>query len=89
VAADYVPMHAAYHQRNWPSNVPAIVIVSAATPFPDSPEDAQRWRDAQASFAAAASNRRLVVAEASSHDVPVERPDVVLDAVQGMVTTVR
>lgn len=89
VAADYVPMHTAYHQISWPSNVPARVIVSAATPFPDSPQDAQRWRDAQASFAAAASNRQLVVAQKSSHDVPVDRPDVVLDAVQSMVTTVR
>ncbi|HEX4223546.1 MAG TPA: alpha/beta hydrolase [Pseudonocardiaceae bacterium] len=89
VAADYVPMHKAYHQLSWPANVPVIVIASARTPFPDSPQDARLWRDAQAKFAQGATNRQLVVAEGSSHDVPIDRPDVVLDAAQGMVTTVR
>ncbi|HEY4023319.1 MAG TPA: alpha/beta hydrolase, partial [Pseudonocardiaceae bacterium] len=89
VAADYVPMHKAYRLLGWPSNVPAIVIASATTPFPDSPQDAQRWRDVQARFAAGAPNRQLVVATGSSHDVPIDRPDVVLDEVAGMVTTVR
>jgi pimeloyl-ACP methyl ester carboxylesterase len=81
VAADYVPMHQAYHQLSWPSDVPAVVIESAATPFPTSPLDAQRWRDALATFAAAARNRTLVVAEGSSHDVPIDRPDVVLGSI--------
>jgi pimeloyl-ACP methyl ester carboxylesterase len=89
VAADYVSMHQAYHQLTWPSAMPTIVIVSATTPFTDSPEDAQRWRDAAAAFAAAAPNRQLVLAERSSHDVPIDRPDVVLDAVTGMATTIR
>lgn len=89
VAAGYVPMHKAYHQLSWPSKVPVIVIASARTPFPDSPQDAQLWRDAQAGFAEGASNRQLVVAEGSSHDVPIDRPDVVLDAAQGMVTAIR
>jgi pimeloyl-ACP methyl ester carboxylesterase len=82
-------MHKAYRLLGWLSNVPAIVIASATTPFPDSPLDAQRWRDAQAQFAAGAPNRQLVVATGSSHDVPIDRPDVVLDEVAGMVTTVR
>jgi pimeloyl-ACP methyl ester carboxylesterase len=85
VAADYGPMHEAYHQMTWPANVPAVVIVSAKTPFPDSPEDAQRWRDATAAFAAAAPNRQLVVAQGSSHDVPIDRPDVVLAAITRML----
>jgi len=60
----------------------------AKTPFDTSPQDAQLWRDAQATFAKAAPNRRLVLAEESSHDVPVDRPDVVIKAVDEMVATV-
>lgn len=89
VAADYVPMHTAYHQISWPGNVPAIVIVSATTPFETSPLDARRWRDAQTAFAAAAPNRTLVTATGSSHDVPIDRPDVVVDAIERMIATTR
>lgn len=85
VAADYVPMHTAYHQVSWPRNVPAIVIASAKTPFDTSPVDAQRWRDAQAAFAADAPNRTLVTAAGSSHDVPIDRPDVVVDSIEKMI----
>ncbi len=83
VASNYGPMHRAYHEISWPNEVPAIVIVSAKTPF-DTPDDARLWRDAQAHFAAAAPNRRLVVARNSSHDVPIDRPDVVITAVEDL-----
>jgi pimeloyl-ACP methyl ester carboxylesterase len=83
VAENYGPWHQAYHQMSWPASTPATVIESAKTPF-DTPEDAQLWRDAQAHFAEAAPNRYLVIAENSSHDVPIDRPDVVTDAVDGM-----
>ena len=83
VASNYVPAHRAYHKMSWPSQVPATVIVSAKTPF-DTPEDAQLWRDAQAQFAGAAPNRHLVVAQHSSHEIPIDRPDVVLKAVDDM-----
>lgn len=80
-AADYGPMHHAYHQISWPQQVPAVVIVSADTPFP-TPEDAQRWRDAAREFAQAAPNRQLVTADRSSHDVAHDRPDVIVAAVR-------
>ena len=83
VAENYGPWHRAYHQMSWPASTPATVIESAKTPF-DTPEDAQLWRDAQAHFAEAAPNRYLVIAENSSHDVPIDRPDVVTDAIDGM-----
>jgi pimeloyl-ACP methyl ester carboxylesterase len=83
VAANYGDMHRAYHQVSWPDTVPATVIVSAKTPF-DTPADAQLWREAQATFAAAAANRQLVTAENSSHDIPIDRPDVVIKAVDAM-----
>lgn len=88
VAADFGPAHRAYHQVTWPKAVPATAIVSAKTPF-DTPEDAQLWRNAQSEFAAAASNRHLLVAANSSHDIPIDRPDVVLKAVEDMVKTLR
>lgn len=83
VAENSADMHRAYHQMSWPDTVPATVIVSARTPL-DTPDDAQLWRDAQARFAAAAPNRNLVVADNSSHDIPVDRPDVVIKAVDDM-----
>lgn len=88
VAQNYGPAHQAYHQMTWPQEVPAIVVASAKTPFDTSPADAQLWRDAQAAFAAHAPNRQLVTAAGSSHDVPLDRPDVVIKAVQDMIAEV-
>ncbi|MBD0742253.1 hypothetical protein BG418_12270 [Streptomyces sp. CBMA152] len=87
-AEDYGPVHRAYHALSWPQNIPATAIVSAQTPFPTL-TDARLWRQAQQEFVAAAPNRRLLAAERSSHDVPVDRPDVVISAVQDMVNQVR
>lgn len=87
-ADDYGPVHLAYHELSWPAAVPATAIVSATTPFPTA-DDAQLWRQAQQEFVNAAPNRHLVVADHSSHDVPVDRPDVVIKAVEDMVHQVR
>ena len=84
-AENYAPMHQAYHQVTWPDDVPATVIVSEKTPFDGLPEDAQRWRDAAAAFVAAGPDRTLVTAEGTSHDVPIDRPDIVLDEIETMV----
>jgi hypothetical protein len=70
----------------YPENVPVKVIVSGKTPFPTSPKDAKAWRDAQAAFVAASpTNRTLTTAVGSSHEVPVERPDLVIDGVRDML----
>jgi pimeloyl-ACP methyl ester carboxylesterase len=87
VAAGYVADQRAYHQVTWPASVPATVIVSSQTPFPTSAPDAQAWRAAQAQFAKAAPNRQLVTAAHSSHDIPLDRPDVVEAQVEAMVET--
>ncbi|SEP54125.1 Pimeloyl-ACP methyl ester carboxylesterase [Amycolatopsis saalfeldensis] len=87
VAASYGAMHRAYHQVSWPDTVPATVIRSSKTPF-DTPDDAQLWRDAEAQFAAAAPNRTVIVADNSSHDIPLDRPDVVLKAIDEMAKQV-
>ena len=86
-AESYVPVHRAYHQVSWPGGVPATVIVSEQTPFAQSPEDAQRWRDAAAAFAKAGPDRTLVTADGSSHDVPIDRPDLVLHEIEKMAAT--
>ncbi|MFI5783876.1 alpha/beta fold hydrolase [Nocardia sp. NPDC051570] len=86
-AADYGPAHLAYHKMSWPQSVPAIAIVSATTPF-DTPDDARLWKDAQAQFADAAPDRRLVVADNSSHDIPTDRPDVVVKAIKDVIEQV-
>ncbi|MGV9294832.1 alpha/beta fold hydrolase [Amycolatopsis sp. NPDC003676] len=87
-ADGYGPVHEAYHKLTWPSGIPAAVIVSARTPFP-TPEDAQLWRQAQQDFAHAEPNRTLVTAERSSHDVPLDRPDVVVTAVENLLKQLR
>lgn len=88
VAANYGPEHTAYHALTWPADVPATVIASATTPFPAG-QDAQAWRAAQASFAAAAPNRHLVTAAKSSHDVPLDRADVVVSQVTSLWNSTR
>lgn len=88
-AESFVATSTAFHQATWPDAVPATVIVSEKTPFDGSPEDAQRWRDAAASFVQAGPHRTLVTAEGSSHDVAKDRPDLVLQEIEGMVTARR
>lgn len=83
-AESYRSMHSAYHQVTWPDTVPVTAIVSEKTPFAESPEDAQRWRDAAASFVRHGPNRTLVTAEGSSHDVPKDRPALVLKEIEQM-----
>jgi len=86
-AKDFGPTHHAYHEISWPDSVPVTYIVSAKTPFDGSPQDAQRWRDAAAAFVAAGPNRTLITAHGSSHDVPKDKPALVLEEVERMVAT--
>jgi len=87
VLADYTPAHRAYHGLSWPPDVPVIAILASETPF-DSPDAAKLWRDAQAHFAQAGPNRKLVVAEHSSHEnVVVDSPDVIAAAIDDVLKT--
>ncbi|MFF2525623.1 alpha/beta fold hydrolase [Streptomyces liangshanensis] len=83
-ADGFAAAHRAFHRVTSPDSVPATVMVSEKTPFDGSPEDARRWRDAAASFAHEAPNRTLVTAQGTSHEIPTERPDLVLKAVEAM-----
>jgi pimeloyl-ACP methyl ester carboxylesterase len=80
LATSFGEVSRAFHRMAWPAEVPAVVIVSAQTPF-EEPAAAQGWRDAHARFVGAGPNRKLIVADRSSHDVAHDRPDVVLDAI--------
>ncbi|MFD6275377.1 alpha/beta fold hydrolase [Streptomyces sp. NPDC060209] len=84
-AESFVQTNKAYHKVTWPDSVPATVIVSEKTPFDGSPEDARRWRGAAASFVQDGPHRTLVTAKGSSHDVPKDRPDLVLEEIESMV----
>ncbi|MFF2901095.1 alpha/beta fold hydrolase [Streptomyces sp. NPDC057966] len=86
-AEGFAPAHKAFHKVTWPDAVPATVIVSEKTPLDGSPVDAQRWRDAAASFAQDGPDRTLVTAKGSSHEVPKDRPDLVLKEIEDMVAT--
>ncbi|MFJ2398711.1 alpha/beta fold hydrolase [Streptomyces sp. NPDC087843] len=83
-AEGFAAAHKAFHKVTWPASVPVTVMVSEKTPFAGSPEDAQRWRDAAASFAQEAPNRTLVTAKGTSHEVPTDRPDLVLKEIEAM-----
>jgi pimeloyl-ACP methyl ester carboxylesterase len=74
----------AFYRVEWPAAIPAIVIVSEQTPF-ETAADARWWRDAHQQFVERASNRHLVVAGGSSHDVAHDRPDVIIQAVAELV----
>jgi pimeloyl-ACP methyl ester carboxylesterase len=78
----------AFHRVAWPSAVPAIVIVSEQTPF-EAEADKQWWRDAHQQLVSGANNRKLVVADRSSHDVAHDRPDVIIQAVAELVASAK
>ncbi|MET8976897.1 alpha/beta hydrolase [Streptomyces sp. NPDC004539] len=81
-AESFVPVHRAFHRVSWPDGVPATVVVSEKTPFDGSPQDVRAWHDAAAAFARAGTGRVLVTAAGSSHDVPVDRPGLVLGEIE-------
>ncbi|MDX3662498.1 alpha/beta hydrolase [Streptomyces sp. ID05-26A] len=90
VMADYAPVHRVFHRLAWPKDVPVTAIVASQTPFVDSPEAAQLWRDGQARFAQAGPNRKHVVAENTSHEgIVTERPEVVTGAVDDLLKIIR
>jgi len=84
-AESFVATSTAFHQLTWPDAVPATVIVSENTPFDGSPDDVRRWQDAAAQFVQDGPTRTLITAEGSSHDVPQDRPDLVLHEIESMV----
>jgi pimeloyl-ACP methyl ester carboxylesterase len=88
VADGYGPAHEAYHAQSWPQDIPVNVIVSSETPMPAGSPDAAHWRAAEQEFADAAANRKLVTASNSSHDVAIDRPDIVQTEIEDMLARI-
>lgn len=88
-AESFVSTNKAYHKVTWPDAIPATVIVSEKTPFDGSPGDARRWREAAESFVQDGPHRTLVTAKGSAHDVPKDRPALVLKEIESMVAAQR
>jgi pimeloyl-ACP methyl ester carboxylesterase len=83
---NFGPTHQAYHKISWPDNVPVTYLASEKTPFDGSPQDAQSWRDAAAAFVKAGPGRTLITAQGSSHEIPHDKPQIVVDEIEKMVT---
>jgi pimeloyl-ACP methyl ester carboxylesterase len=65
---------------------PMVVITSGKSMWRRETED-KAWRSAHEAIAAAAPGRRFVVAENSGHDVAIDRPDTIIDAVMSILDT--
>ena len=86
LAYNYGPVHTAYHKLTWPTSIPVNVITSSQTPYTTS-IDARAWREAAIKFANGASNRRLVIAD-SGHEIPHDRPGLVISQIEDMLHAV-
>jgi pimeloyl-ACP methyl ester carboxylesterase len=58
-----------------------IVVITAGEGWLGNATADQAWRASHEAIAAAASGRRLVVADRSKHDIARSRPDTIIDAV--------
>lgn len=65
-----------------------MIVLTAGEPVWGDEEIDRAWRRSHQIMAGRSANRELVVAEHSDHDVPEERPDLIVDAVQRLLTLV-
>lgn len=83
LAYNYGPVHTAYHKLTWPKSIPVNVITSSQTPYTTS-IDRRAWHEAAIKFANGAPNRQLVIAD-SSHEIPHDRPGLVINQIEDML----
>jgi pimeloyl-ACP methyl ester carboxylesterase len=65
-----------------------MIVISAGKRWWGKEDIDRAWRKSHEALAAAGTRRRLVTAEGSDHDVPEERPDVIVTAVQELLKSV-
>jgi pimeloyl-ACP methyl ester carboxylesterase len=65
--------------------VPMVVITSSRSMWNNREREDRAWHASHEAIAAAAPGRRFVVAENSGHDVAVDRPDTIVEAVVSLV----
>jgi pimeloyl-ACP methyl ester carboxylesterase len=68
---------------------PMVVITSGKSMWNNREREDKAWRGSHEAIAAAAPGRRLVVAENSGHDIAIDRPDTIIDAVTSLVDSMR
>ncbi len=67
-----------------PSGIP-VVVMTSGLPFLPKPEEQKAWRRAHEQLTASIEGAALMVAEKSSHMIPVSQPDLIIDAVMKVI----
>lgn len=73
--SDYV------RQQEMPTHIPILVVMAEKGPFTEQREN-ERFQETQRNFVKAIDNRRLVIAEGSSHNIPSDRPGLVIELIK-------
>jgi len=68
----------------FPRNIPLIVI-TAGKPWWPTQKQSDAYRAGHEAIVAGAPNRSLVVADGSGHNIPGERPDVVISSILDLI----
>ena len=66
-------------------SAPMVVITSSRSMWNNREREDRAWRASHEAIVAAAPKRRLVVAENSSHQIELDRPDTVIEAVVSLL----
>jgi pimeloyl-ACP methyl ester carboxylesterase len=67
-----------------PRDIP-VTVITAGKPWWPTPKESAAYRTGHEALVAGARNRSLVVAEGSSHNIPGERPDIVIAAIRELI----
>jgi len=76
-----------FRSTAFPSDVP-MVVITAGKPWWPTEERNKLFRASHESIVRGNPNRLLVVAEGSGHNVPMDRPDIILSAISNVVARV-
>jgi pimeloyl-ACP methyl ester carboxylesterase len=67
-----------------PSGIPVVVITSGLQFLPK-PEEQKAWRQSHEQLTASIPGATLIVAEKSGHMVPLNQPDLIIEAIMGVI----